>query len=170
MVDHGGFHWILEFQRTWDCPKVDVFAAGVILYFMLRGKLPFSAETQDATLELLDHDWNILEHIGTNYIQLHQRIRCMDLSAVGIGCDAAMWSGTKENGKMRCVLLCQAVCRSISRSNRFDESDPGLNWFDLFGRISLILLDIYICKLYTSINTYICICCIYIKISNYEVY
>lgn len=31
--------------------KVDVFAAGVILYFMLRGKLPFSAETQDATLE-----------------------------------------------------------------------------------------------------------------------
>lgn len=31
--------------------KVDVFAAGVILYFMLRGKLPFSAETQDGTLE-----------------------------------------------------------------------------------------------------------------------
>ncbi|CAL1145836.1 unnamed protein product, partial [Cladocopium goreaui] len=34
--------------------KVDVFAAGVILYFMLRGKLPFSAETQDGTLETIN--------------------------------------------------------------------------------------------------------------------
>mmetsp|Transcript_72379 Transcript_72379/g.172888 ORF Transcript_72379/g.172888 Transcript_72379/m.172888 type:complete len:663 (-) Transcript_72379:121-2109(-) len=31
--------------------KVDIFAAGIIIYFMLRGKLPFSAETHDAMLE-----------------------------------------------------------------------------------------------------------------------
>jgi serine/threonine protein kinase len=43
----------LNFGVPTGCPKVDVFAAGVILYFMLRGKLPFSAETQDGTLELL---------------------------------------------------------------------------------------------------------------------
>ena len=117
--------------------------------------------------------WSCLIMIGTYWNQLHP-ITSTDQMHGFICCRNRMrcCNVIGDYGKMRCVLLCQAVCRSISRSNRFDESDPGLNWFDLFGRISLILLDIYIyiCKLYTSINTYICICCIYIKISNYEVY
>ena len=34
-------------------PQVDIFAAGVLLYFMLRGRLPFSGESHSAVLELL---------------------------------------------------------------------------------------------------------------------
>ena len=52
--------------------QVDIFAAGIIIYFMLRGKLPFSAETHDAMLEtlgMLGAQKEVVSTLGRNTYQ-----------------------------------------------------------------------------------------------------
>ena len=62
--------------------QVDIFAAGVLLYFMLRGRLPFSGESHSAVLELLDSKLAI----ALNYYMFYFVLHCFTLFYFVLAC------------------------------------------------------------------------------------